>query len=89
MFEMVTEPCGGKSNLLLLCLYAHKYLGVKGCKVEKDYQHHKSTEQKDVVQGLCCKKTEGKKKKQFTRNQLQFEEPVCLSALIKERLVSS
>lgn len=50
MFEIVTEPCGGKSNLLLLCLYAHKYQGVKGCEVEKDYQHHRSVEQKDVVQ---------------------------------------
>jgi len=47
---MVTEPCGSKSNLLLLCLYAHKSLGVKGCKVEKDYQHHRNAREKDVVQ---------------------------------------
>lgn len=47
---MVTEACGGKSDLLLLCLCAHKYSGVKGYKIEEDYQHHGSIEQKDVVQ---------------------------------------
>lgn len=50
VFEMVTEPWEGKSNLLLPCLNAHKYLGVKVCKVEKGYQHHRSIEQEDMGQ---------------------------------------
>lgn len=47
---MVTEACGGKSDLLLLRSYAHKYLGVKGYKLEEDYQHHGSIEQEDAVE---------------------------------------
>lgn len=45
-----SELCDGKSNLLLFCLFARKYLGVKGCEVAKDYQHHKGVGQKDVIQ---------------------------------------